>query len=68
MQSPDPIVKPTPLANLRPTQMTVGKREVGDLLQTIKSPVHHGRSGNADTRPRNPMEELMLSPAGTVPG
>lgn len=42
MQSPDPIVKPTPLANLRPTQMTVGKREVTDKRKRWRQ--EHGKN------------------------
>jgi hypothetical protein len=33
MQSPDPFVQPTPIVDLRPTQITVGMREVGTKRQ-----------------------------------
>jgi hypothetical protein len=33
MQSPDPLVKPTPIADLRPTQITIGMREAAAKRQ-----------------------------------
>jgi hypothetical protein len=40
MQSPDPLVKPTPIADLRPTQITVGMREVATKRQSWRQ--EHG--------------------------
>jgi len=42
MQSLDPVVKPTLIANLRPTQITVGMREVATKRQSWRQ--EHGKN------------------------
>jgi hypothetical protein len=44
MQSPDPLVKPTPIADLRPTQITVGMRETAAKRQLWRQ-VHRKDAG-----------------------
>ena len=35
----DPILQPTPITDLRPTQMTVGMREVGEKRKHLRKHV-----------------------------